>query len=110
MWSWMKDIRLNIIKLVLTLTMTNTWVQVTDTFHPFAYVSWTVTTLSFFYLMFPILLPGLQALSSRQLGSLTVWLFHLQLVPTTLLYIHAAVVTKTGGSLFWLTTAQPVLR
>ena len=109
-WSGLSDIRLTVIKLVLTMTMTNTWFQLTDTFHPFAYVSWTVTTLSFFYLMFPILLPGLQALSSKQLGTLMVWLFHLQLLPTTMLFLHSVIITQTQRSIFWLTTAMPLLR
>ena len=109
-WSGLSDLRINMIKLVLTLTMTNTWIQLTDTFHPFAYVSWTVTTLSFFYLVFPILLPGLQTLSTKQLGTLTVWLFHLQLLPTTMLFIHSVIVTQTLKSIFWITTAMPLLR
>ena len=39
-----------------------------------------------------------------------VWLFHLQLLPTTMLFLHSVIISQTHRSLFWLTTAMPLLR
>ena len=116
LYSW-DELKLNLVmmmKILLTLTMTNCWIEIDgDKLHPFAGVSWTVTTLTFFYLVFPVILPGLQSLTSKQLGSLIVMMFHLQLLPTAIMVIHALGVRQSlelAGSLYWPTTAHPLLR
>merc|ERR1719186_2438389 len=86
--------------------MTNSWVFIGNKWNtfPFEVTSWFITTLSFFYLVFPLLLPALQTLSTNQLSSLIVWLFHFQCWPFLLIMIG------TGDSLFWTTTAHPIMR
>ena len=71
---------------LLTLTMTNMWVS---TEYTFAIPAWTITTMVFFYLAFPFLLPHLQSLSSPHLRSLVFLLFHLQFLPFLIL-LHIA--------------------
>ena len=113
-WDELKLSLVMIMKIILTLTMTNCWIEIDgDKLHPFAGVSWTVTTLTFFYLVFPVILPGLQSLTNKQLGCLIVWMFHLQLLPTAIMIIHALWVRESmdlATSLYWPTTAHPLIR
>ena len=101
------------VRIILTLTMTNCWLDLDSNLHPFAVTSWTVTTLTFFYLVFPAILPGVQSLTNNQLGCLIVWMFHLQLLPTAIMIIHALWVRESmdlATSLYWPTTAHPLIR
>jgi len=94
---------------ILTLTATNSWTFLSlghPSLMPFNTQSWTVTTLSFFYLVFPFLLPSLQSLSTSRLCSLIVFLHHLQSLPC-LLSIY---LSTTPTDLTWSTTAHPVSR
>ena len=66
---------------LLTLTMTNAWFinsGIGTRWGPYDFSAWTVTTLTFFYIVFPAILPFLQSLTTGQLITLTVWLHHLQ--------------------------------
>ena len=66
---------------ILTITMTNAWFINSGTgtlWGPYDFSAWTVTTLTFFYVVFPVILPFLQSLTNGQLITMTVWLHHLQ--------------------------------
>ena len=61
--------------------MTNSWFinsGAITVWGPYNFAAWTVTTLTFFYLVFPLTLPFLQSLTTSQLITITVWLHHLQ--------------------------------
>ena len=66
--------------------MTNTWFAMEATY---CFPAWTITTITAFYLAFPPILASLHPLSSSQLASLVVFLYHLQFLPFLLL-IHIA--------------------
>ena len=70
----------------LTLTITNIWAFPFLPCQPFPTngPSWTIGTLAFFYLVFPLLLPRLQRLSSSTLRALVVLLFYFQLWPLSI--------------------------
>jgi len=61
-------------KVLHTTTLTSAWFVEA----PYNEISWTVTTLTGFYIIFPWILPTLQTLSSPQLSTLNVWLFYIQ--------------------------------
>ena len=66
-------------------------------------MSWTVTDLTFFYLVFPVILP------SKHLGCPIVMMFHLQLLPSAIMIIHALGVRQSlelTVSLCWPLTAH----
>ena len=91
-------------RIVYTLTMTNSWTFFNhgwEALFPFDEQAWTVTTLTSFYVIFPILLPQLQTLSTPRLSSLIIILFYLQCLP---LY------TVNVLDWFWPTTAHPLSR
>lgn len=76
---------------LLTITMTSIWVMEST----LAFPAWTITTITFFYLVFPFLLPLLQSLSSRGLRSLVLLLFHVQFLPFLLLLYVASCQSMT---------------
>lgn len=93
--------------------MTNTfafgeWLTSAPSDVPFPYngLSWTVCTLVAFYLVFPLLLPPLQKLSSRSLSALLVFLFHAQCWPVVLYLI------PPYGNMryYWFAAANPLAR
>ena len=66
---------------ILTITMTNAWFinsGMGTVWGPYDFSAWTVTTLTFFYTVFPVLLPFLQTLTTGQLITMTVWFHHIQ--------------------------------
>ena len=66
---------------ILTITMTNAWFinsGMGTVWGPYDFSAWTVTTLTFFYMVFPVLLPFLQTLTTDQLITMTVWFHHIQ--------------------------------
>ena len=91
-----------------------------------------MTTLTFFYLMFPMVLPVLQTLSNTQLitlsvrpqlvqslvtdvaGVVQVWLYHLQLWPNWLVLAFSGEYFGSGRwlslSVTWLVKAHPLTR
>ena len=74
--------------ILLTISGTNAWTFIPTIdiipFIPPCIPSWTISTLSAFYLLFPIILPLLQQISSQTLGLLLTLLFHLQCWPILL--------------------------
>ena len=61
--------------------MTNAWFinsGMGTVWGPYDFSAWTVTTLTFFYMVFPVLLPFLQTLTTGQLITMTVWFHHIQ--------------------------------
>ena len=107
----MKGIGFSIVSVPLvlyTLTMTNSWTFLNpasiQAYMPYANPAWTMTTLTFFYWTFPLLLPKLQTLSSLRLFSLIIIMFYLQCLP---LYI---VLSDMVNNAYWATTAHPLSR
>ena len=66
--------------------MTNMWYPQPEQSATFASPSWTITTLTAFYLTFPLLLSILSQLNSRQLSALIFILFFSQLLPSLLFF------------------------
>jgi len=99
---------------LLTATMTNSWFINSGNggaWGPYDFTGWTVTTLTFFYLVFPLVLPGLQTLTSSQLVTLSVWLYHLQLWPVWLFLSFSREYSTSGlHPVTWLVTAHPLTR
>ena len=64
--------------------LTNSWFITSgiDTWGPYNRPAWTMSTLFFFYLVFPPILTFLQTFTTKQLVTLTVWLFHFQVLNT----------------------------
>merc|ERR1712004_573962 len=60
---------------VLTLTMTNMWHPQPELSAPFAFPSWTISTLTAFYLVFPLIISSLNQLTSYKLNMLINILF-----------------------------------
>jgi len=91
-----------------TLTMTNSWtfIDIDSVFRNFPYANptWTISTLTFFYWAFPLLLPKLQTLSSLRLYSLITIMFYLQCMP---LYIA---IGDTTNNAYWESTTHPLSR
>jgi len=71
---------------LLTLTMTNMWYPDPNLNPTFAFPAWTITTLSAFYITFPLLISILQPLSSQQLKGLIAILFFFQLLSALLFF------------------------
>jgi peptidoglycan/LPS O-acetylase OafA/YrhL len=90
----------------LTLSLTNSWFIHGSglTWSPYNFPSWTVTTLTFFYLVFPLLLPAMQRLTTSQLASLTVWLHYVQFLPAFCLS------ASSSEQMMKVTTAHPIFR
>ena len=72
---------------------------------PLANPTWTISTLLWFYLLFPLALPCLQSHSSSTLTSLVSGLFHVQCLPYILF-----IITATNGRVEHFATAHPLLR
>lgn len=64
---------------LLTFTATTTWFSMDNTY---SVPAWTVTTLAFFYLVFPSLLAALHAHPSSHLSTMVVLLHQVQVVST----------------------------
>ena len=64
----------------LTLTMTNMWHPQPELSAPFAFPSWTISTLTAFYLIFPIIISSLNQLTSYKLNMLINILFLSQVI------------------------------
>ena len=100
MWTFIKDVP----RMVCTLTMTNSWTflnQRSDRVTNYVGPSWTITTIASFYVMFPILLPQLQALSTPRLSTLIIILLYIQCMPLYFVDIN---------DWYWPTTAHPLSR
>ena len=67
-------------QLLPTIFCVNSWFFIYDPYFPKPYASncWTINTLWFFYLVFPLLLPRIQALSDIAISRLLVILFYVQ--------------------------------
>ena len=61
--------------------MTNMWHPQPELSVPFAFPSWTISTLTMMYLVFPVLLPLLRKLSDASLAKSLVILYYVQLAP-----------------------------
>ena len=77
-----KTILLNKTLLITTLTISNSWFKpLSESFQPYNFPSWTVSTLSLMYLFFPLVLPLLKKLSDTSLARSLVILNSVQLLP-----------------------------
>ena len=75
-WHWL-----------VTITLTNSlFTPFKHSFHPFNGPSWTVSTLTSMYLVFPLIIRCLKKLSDASLKNGIIILYYLQLVPLFLLY------------------------
>ena len=93
-----------------TATMTNSWTFLDQGWPgkmPYDQQSWTVTTITGFYAMFPLLLPQLQTFSTPRLSSLIIILFYLQCLP---LYVILLDMDNPYNGWFWPATAHPLSR
>ena len=73
---------------VLTLTMTNMWHPQPELSAPFAFPSWTISTLTAFYLIFPIIISSLNQLTSYKLNMLINILFLSQVIVNCRCHCH----------------------
>ena len=64
--------------------LTNSWFITSgiDTWGPYNRPAWTMSTLFFLYLVFPPILTFLHTFTTKQLVTMTVWLFHFQVLNT----------------------------
>ena len=88
--------------ILATITCTNTWFYPLSRM-PFMLTAWTINTLFFFYLVFPLLLPRLQKLTNNTIAS-SVVLLHISQV---LLFIHLLIWIPES---YWIITSNPLLR
>ena len=70
------------VKFITTLTISNSWFKpYTEPYIPFNGPSWTISTMTMMYLVFPVLLPLLRKLSDASLAKSLVILYYVQLAP-----------------------------
>ena len=70
------------VKFITTLTISNSWFKPhTEPYSPYNGPSWTISTLTMMYLVFPLLLPMLRKLSDASLAKFLVMLYYVQLTP-----------------------------
>ena len=87
--------------IMATLTCTNTWFYPLSR-RPFMETAWTINTLFFFYLMFPILLSRLQKLNYNTMARCIVLLHLMQLLCILpMIWIPES---------YWIITSNPLLR
>ena len=91
---------------VLTLTMTNMWHPQPELSAPFAFPSWTISTLTAFYLIFPIIISSLSQLTSYKLNMLINILFLSQVIVNV---VVNAIVSTMIDQTFLSLQASPLL-
>ena len=120
-----------VVQAVLTFFLLTSWTSWPFTyFRPFNFVTWTISTIFFFYLCFPAILPRLQRLSTKRLQGFIWFMFVLQvglfliiyasplpfgrkqlLDPITSIAIHQANLTDAWDQTsYWAARTLPPIR